>query len=468
MWLHLDQIRNMTGGHALLRLGLVALLLASPVIGQERLSLEEGRQLATSLISNGQPWAAREIALALLQANPRDLDALILLSRAERALGNTEDALDAGRRAWSVAETDVDRFVVASVMAQAHSTAAQFTRAQFWLRRAAEAAPNDQMEAFAARDYGVLRHANPLSFKLSFSVLPSNNINNGNSNNKLTFAYLPGALASLEWEVPAASRPLSGLALTGQVELSYRLARSERSQTNLNLDLFAQGYVLSAESKRTAPGVTAESLGYQQISLGLSHSWLAEGASGPFSAEFTLSQSIYGGNPHTRDAALSLARQWKLENGQVYSALVSVNQTTYLADQSRANGVAVRGAWQQSLGNADVLGLSIGASKVISDRPDRGFGAVSAQVSYDFGTVGKGLDLSLAGAVEKRVYVASNLDPAGRSDLRTSVQVDLGLPDLAIYGFAPVASLSANRTNSTVPFFDTEAVRLGFQVKSTF
>ena len=452
----------------MVRVGLLVLLLACPAFGQERLSLEEARALATELIAHGQPAAARELALGLLQANAEDIDALLLLSRANRALGDTAQALDAGRKAWGLAKTDTERFVVASVMAQAHSSAEQFTRSQIWLRRAAQAAPSDQMEALAARDYAVLRNANPLTIKLSFSALPSNNINNGTSNNKLTFAYLPGALSAIEWEVPASNRPLSGLALTGQAELTYRLARTKASQTDLHLDVFAQGYVLSSETKRTAPNVTAKSLAYQQVSLGVSHAWLSEGASGPFSAELTVTQAVYGGDPYTRDIALSFARQWKLGDTQVFSAAISGNQTTYQSDGSRATGLAVRGAWQHTLSNADVFGLSLNKSKVISDRPDRGYDAIGAQISYDFGTIGPGLDLALSGSVENRVYIASNLDPAGRTDLRTSLQVNVGLPDLSLYGFAPVATLSANRTDSSVPFFDTEGVRLGVQVKSTF
>lgn len=455
-------------GRNLIWAGVISLFMTMPTMGEERISLDEARALGIALISNRQPAAAREIALGLLQADSKDIDALLLLSRAERALGNTAPAVEAGRLAWSEVKTDADRFVVASVMAQAHASAENFTRAQFWLRRAAQAAPSEQLSALAARDFAVLRNANPLSFKLSFSAMPSDNVNNGNSNGTLTFAYLPGALANIEWEVPPDSRPLSGLAMTGQIELSYRVARTSRSQTNFNFDFASQTYVLSNQAKRTAPDVTAQSLGYQQASIGLSHAWLPEGASGPFSVDLSLSKSFYGGASYTRNVALTFGRLWQPVDGQTYSASITASQTAYLFDNSRTNGVTLRGAWQKTLANTDLLGMSISTSTHESLRPDRGYMAIGAQISYDFGDVGRAIQLAVAGSVETRVYDSSSFDPAGRYDVRTTIQANVGLPKFAVYGFTPVASISANQTNSSVPYFETEALRVGLNVKSTF
>jgi hypothetical protein len=443
-------------------------LALAPAKAEQRLSLDEARTLGQTLIADNQPAAAREIALGLLQADGNDIGALILLSRAERALGNTAAALKAGRIAWGVSRDPAERFVVASVMAQAHASAENFTRAQLWLRRAAENAPNEQLAALAARDFGVLRQANPWTINLSFGAMPSDNVNNGNSNSTLTFAYLPGALANLAWEVPADDRPLSGVALTGQVQLSYRLAQTPQSQTTVGLTLFAQGYVLSDSARATAPDVTARSLGYQQATVNLSHNWATEGASGPFSTDLSLTESAYGGDPYTRDIALSFGRQWQLENAQVFSAALAGNHTTYHADGSTSKGASLRGAWQQTLGNADTFGMALNATQVSADRPDRGYSGIGVQLSYDFGEVMQGVELSVSGSLEQRVYDRSSYDPAGRTDIRSALQMNIGLPVAAFYGFEPVATLSANQTNSTVPYFETRSIRLGLQVKSSF
>lgn len=446
----------------------VAWLAVSAASAEQRLSLEDARTLAQTLIVENQPAAARDIALGLLQADASDVNALIILSQAERALGNTAAALEAGRSAWRVSDAATERFVVASVMAQAHASAANYTRAQFWLRRAAEFAPNEQMAALAARDFGVLRQANPWSVNLSFGVSPTDNVNNGNSNSTLTFAYLPGALAQVAWEVPADDRPLSGVALTGQVQLSYRLAQSPQSQTAIGLTLFAQGYVLSESARATAPDVTARSLGYQQATVSLSHNWATAGGAGPYSAELALTESIYGSDPYTRDVALSFGRQWQIEPDQVFSAALTGSETTYHADGSTANSVSLHGAWQKTLGNSDSLGIALNATRVSADRPDRGYAGFGMQLSYDFGEVLEGVDLSISGSLEQRVYDRSSYDPAGRTDIRSTLQMNVGLPVAAVYGFEPVATLSANQTNSTVPYFETQSIRLGLQVKSSF
>jgi tetratricopeptide (TPR) repeat protein len=448
---------------------MLSLALAAPAVqAQQRLSLTDARALAVDLIADGQPAAALVIASGLLEANPRDVEALVLVSRAERALGNTDTALDAGRAAWHYASTQGERFVIASVMAQAHASAGQFSRAQLWLRRAAQAAPNDQMAALAARDYGIVRQANPWAVNLSLGIVPSNNINNGNSNATLTFAYLPGALATIAWEVPADDRPLSGVAVTAEAELTYRLAQTARSRTEIGLSLFGQGYVLSSSARATAPDVTPRSLGFQQATVSLGHSWMPEGASGPYSVELGYTHAIYGGAPYTRDLSLAVARQWNLSDTQVLAATAVLDRTTYLSDNSHSNGVSLRASWQQTLANDDRLSLAFSIGGVNSGRADRGHDAIGLQASYDFGQVSEALTLSVAASVEHRVFDRSSYDPAGREDLRSSLQVNMGLPTMAFYGFEPVATLSANRTRSSVPFFETEAMRLGLQLRSRF
>ncbi len=91
-------------GPARLRRGLAALLLGllaatGPLHAETRLSPDEGRQFAIQLVQNGQPTAARAAALALLARDPDDVIALIVLSRAERDLGNYAAARAAAARA---------------------------------------------------------------------------------------------------------------------------------------------------------------------------------------------------------------------------------------------------------------------------------------------------------------------------------------------------------------------------------
>ncbi|MGL5012446.1 MAG: hypothetical protein ACRC6I_21465 [Paracoccaceae bacterium] len=441
---------------------------AGPTFAQERLSLDEAREFASELLMQNQPAAAREIALGLLQADANDIGALLLLSRAERALGNTDAAVGAGRAAWRASQTDAEKFISASAIAQAHAAAENYGRAQNWLRRAVEAAPTPEYAALAAQDYALVRQENPLSVQLAFGALPTDNVNNGNSNDTITFAYLPGALANIAFEVPADDRPVSGLLLTGQVQLSYRLARTPTSQTAIGLGIFGQTYVISESGKARAPDVTSASLTYQQASVSLTHTWLPAASTNPYSLDLSYAQSSYGGDPYTRDLGLTLGRQWRVDEADRYAVSAAFTRTTYLADGSDADALNLRGAWNRTLANDDVFGLSFSANRVFSDRPDRGYDALGAQISYNFGEVAPWVDLSVSASLEKRVYDVSSYDPAGRSDLRSALQINVGLPELDFYGFEPVATVSANRTNSSVPYFETESIRMGIQIRSSF
>lgn len=442
--------------------------LAAPATAQQRVSLDDARVLAADLITQNQPAAARDIALGLLQANPRDVEALILVSRAERLLGNTARAVDAGQAAWAYAQTGAEKFVAASVVAQAHSSAAQYSRAQFWLRRAAQYAPNAQMAALAERDYGVLRRANPLSVNLSFGANPTDNVNGGNSNDTITFAYLPGIFATIPWEVPADDLPLSGVEVTGQVQLRYRIAETATSRTTAELALYGQTYIMSDAAQAAAPEVTGASLSYAQALIGLTHNWTPDGSRNPYSLDLAYTQAVYGDDPYTRDVSVSFGRQFRQDTGDTWALSTALNRTTYLADGSSTDGMQVRGTWGHTRANDDGVTLGLRLARVLSDRADQGYGAIGVQVGYDFGTVAPGLDLSVSASAEARTYDLSAYDPAGRSDLRTSAQISLGLQEVEFYGFQPVLTLQANQTASSVPYFETDTLKLGFSIRSSF
>ena len=68
------------------------------------------------------------------------------------------------------------------LMAQAQSSSGRKTLAQYWLRRAVEVAPTPATEARAIRDFKYLRATNPWSTRISFSITPDSNVNDGSAN----------------------------------------------------------------------------------------------------------------------------------------------------------------------------------------------------------------------------------------------------------------------------------------------
>jgi tetratricopeptide (TPR) repeat protein len=133
----------------------LALLLAAP-LRAEPLVIDPPtmRILAFEAVQAGFAEDALEITDALLARDPNDASALTIRSQALRALGRYPEAIEAARAAWKAADTQPARFGAAMAMAAAQSSSGRRTRAELWLRRAANVAPNERTYAIAQRDFG--------------------------------------------------------------------------------------------------------------------------------------------------------------------------------------------------------------------------------------------------------------------------------------------------------------------------
>jgi hypothetical protein len=58
--------------------------------------------------------------------------------------------------------------------------------------------------------------------------------------------------------------------------------------------------------------------------------------------------------------------------------------------------------------------------------------------------------------------------PGGRRDESLSASLDIAFQDMTHAGFMPVVSLTAERTDSNVGRFETEALSIGFSIRSAF
>ena len=147
------------------------------------LSPDEARLTAAQYLSAGRAAASAEITNVLIKRDRTDAASLIIHAHSMRTLGRHDAAQAAARDGWRVADTDMERFGAAMAMAMALSSDGHKTRAQIWLRRAGQVAPNAQMKARAARDYRYLRKINPWSVNFSFGITPSDNVNNAPRDN---------------------------------------------------------------------------------------------------------------------------------------------------------------------------------------------------------------------------------------------------------------------------------------------
>ena len=126
-----------------------------------------------------------------------------------------------------------------------HSRLENFTRAQLWLRRAAQYAPDDATKAVVAKDFRTVRERNPWSSSLRFGIFPRSNINNGST---AKIYYLPGLDFPLTLQ--PSSRALSRFEISGGFSSQYRLHLDDVSATFLTATINPSDLISDPRSKQ--------------------------------------------------------------------------------------------------------------------------------------------------------------------------------------------------------------------------
>lgn len=451
---------------------LLALLLALPPLPAgakgTRVTRGEARALAAQLLRDGRPAAAHQVAMALWTADRKDIEALLLLSQAALQMGQAGTARDAAAAAWTLARPGRQKFASAIAAAQALAAEKRFGRAQAWLRRAANHAPSDEMAAVVARDYAMMRQANPLSVSLGFNLTPSSNINNGSRHATTTFEG-----SDLVWSLLPEGRALSGVEVSAEAQLKYRLGAGQRGATHLELSAYAREVVLSHRAKQLLAEdpfgpAGAGDFAYAQVTLGVTHTHAAANGRDPWWIGASLTRSTYGRAPLSTTGSLRLGRQWTLQGGNQALLGLTVDRTHYDASGERATAGELTGRWSHPFANGDKLSLGVSLSGTQSTRATRENTGIGLSLGWNLGEVRPGIDLHLSYAVEYTRYPVAAAIRDARIDLRQTLRADVGFQDIALYGFEPVVSVEAGRNRSNVDLFDTGGLRLGLSLRSQF
>ena len=93
------------------------------------LTLDDARTLAMRALLAGEDGAATQIANGLLQANPNDRAALIIMAAAAPRQGNPVEGRKAGARAWRLSQTDTEKYEAARLTALAAASEERYTLA---------------------------------------------------------------------------------------------------------------------------------------------------------------------------------------------------------------------------------------------------------------------------------------------------------------------------------------------------
>lgn len=427
-----------------------------------RMSVDEARGAAAEALAAGQAELALVLVEGVLLGKPGDVPALMMKSRALTDLGRAEDAAATARIAFAAAEDGRDRFFSALLMAQARVAGGRPGTAQLWLRRAAQIAPDEDLRAVAVRDFRQVRRMTPWRLSLNASVEPSDNLNGAPKTNTFTFGGLPF--------VNPSAVPLSGQRAVLGADYLYRLPLSETRRLTFGAGFEAQRVRFSDAARRKVPGI--DNADYRQDALKLSLGYEVRGQDGRWlaSAQASATRHWLAGVPFADTARLDLRYGQALTEGVTGALRLGL-------ERERRHDAALRDALTRELGVSltrdfawAALSLDLSASDTDSDSRLVARGTRRAALGLAMGKPVRGLLPRMTLAWERADYdmAPSTFWTDPRRDAEWSVSVDVLLPEIDYYGFAPEIGVSFRDRTSNYSIYETRGTDLRFGLKSVF
>jgi len=417
-------------------------------------------EIARVALAGGRPALARQAALALLARNPRDLRAELLLSQAERDLGNYAAARSAAKRVWSGAQDGPQRYSAALVRAQAEASDGRRTIAQYWLRRAVQEAPNDAARRRAIQDFRYVRARNPLSFRVDFGVAPSSNVNGGSSSDTLWLYGIPFTL-------PGSVQALSGLEYRLSANLEYTVSESPAQRTALGLNIGGRTYQLSSSAERKAPAVKGADFAFFATEAYLTQRRRAVGG-GEWDGRLTVGHNVYSGAALSDYLRVEGGRSWAIAPGRQVRLGTSLERQWRRDDDRNSatlSGLDAQFSQRFRFGEL-MLGAEIEQVQSPSSQVDHDRAALS--LGYQLAKPVGGVSLGLSAGLDWRDYARSPYSADGRRDTELSLGVQGVLTQADYMGFAPELGLRYVHTNSNVSLYESDEVGVTLRLRSAF
>lgn len=438
-----------------------AISAALPAFAQTRLNIPESRSLVARLLADGHYSAAHAVTSALMTRPDPTAGDRLLHARALRGIDQPRTAHRLALQVFRRADSQKLRYASAMVVAQALSSDGHKTRAQIWLRRAAEIAPDGARRAQAVQDFRYVRTTNPWSVRVRFGVSPSSNVNRGPTDNTFTWNGLTF--------VDPALVPLRGYEISTGLAIEHRLPLASGNRLRLGLVVDDSRFILSDEARRKVPGARGSDYDFLAVETRLAVDWLAPALSSTQTASLVFGRNWAGGQ-HLTDylragLATSRAVTQKDRIGLRFSA-----ERQWRQDAAIRSGdiLTLGGSWGRVLADGAQLSLDLALSDMDAVSADIAHQKARLGVSYALGKPVLGALASLSLGVETRWYDRPLYGPEPRQDETLQIGGSLFFTTFDLFGFAPKVGLTATRTNSNVSRFETEAIELNLGLQSVF
>lgn len=429
---------------------------------QTTLTPDEMRSAALTALAKGQSELALGLADALLVRDPQDQTALLVRSRATRALGDYDDALSSAKDAWAAAETDGEKYRAALLRAQALSSAGSKTRAQLWLRRAVQLAPDERARKAALRDFRYVRDRNPLSVKLKFEVAPTNNANGGATNEVATLFGLPFLLSGTSLALP-------GTRYAAGIDLKYRLQQSGNTRDFLSFSAFHQTYDLNSEANDIAPDAEGDDFSYTKLSLGWRRDIALAPGRGLYGFGASIGASWYGGKELSRYVKLEADRTFRVGQRNTAKLLIEGKVTDrQLGEKDQIYSATFGGGVTHRLKNGGYLKLTGLGSINESDIASLDYQDASLAAEWGLGKPIMGTEFTFSAAYTLTDFNETPYRNGGRFDETAFIALNAVFPKIQRYGFAPSLTIEHRQRFSNVDLFDSETTGIKLGIESVF
>lgn len=443
-------IRRLAAGLA------IALALAGPGAAEDvtevQMTPAAAQTMARQALSTGQTGMALAIAEGLLAANPDDIVGLMVVA----AVGPSDAAVTAGRRAFRLAEGGEQRFEAAWLTGKALTRGGRHEAAKLWMRRAMAAAPAPAHSALAERGFLEARQRSPLRLSLTASVGPSDNVNGGSLHDTFWFSGIPFAISE---QLPGGTWSLGA-------QGTYRLSEGAKRRTELTFGVAHRGVWLSDEAKALAPEARARDFAQGRAEIGLRHRWRPGEAPVVLRADVTAGQQWQAGRVSARDLRLGFGADWQATDRWVLSLGLSASRSDHALDARRdATSRRMTLSAATALQGGGQVALSLGVTDTTSraadvDAQGTRLGVIWRPAAQPFGI---SADLSLG--IERRDYPRA---ASFGTDTLMDAAATFGFTRADYMGFIPEVSVNLRRTRSDFTPRDTREVGVGFGIRSKF
>jgi hypothetical protein len=462
---------RITDLYATLMRGLAAWVLAAwavwhPMAGQAQqntviLTQDNAVGLAQQAVLSGDLSLGYAIARRLVEVDPHNARALLIIAATAPSLGLASEGRQAGRAAWRLTGDRTLRYEIARHTAKAALSDGNILATQFWLRRAADVATTPDDYDQTASDIRAIRDAQRLRYAVDVSISPSDNLNNGARGGLLTIDdwFTVGPLT-------ADAQALSGVRGVGQAQLTYALGTAGRTVVGLR----GYGTVnrLTRASQDAVEGLlTGSDLNIVQLEAMITHELRLPGGDWPVLMTLAAGDTWAGGQDvgqHVRlEAVTPLSRNDPIRLTLSAEAQSPGRNATY--------ALAASFGGQQSLGAGTLL-WQFGLRYTQAPRVNQSFSQISSEIGYAFGKPLGPVTLSVRAGGALRDYPEYSLVFAsvtgGRQDYTTVVGIDAVFQDISLLGYTPRLSLTATSTDSNISRFATQEIGVTFGIQSKF